>query len=793
MKVSIHALMAYLLCWCFLSALPVHALPAATPQDGSVLPRPPVPYTGQLTPTEEGSTPYAVPRQVTAPEDAPNILLIMTDDVGFGAVSTFGGPIPKPNLDRLARGGLTYNRFHTAGVCSPTRASLLTGRNHHAVATGALVEMVTPYPGYNGLIPRSAASVARILKENGYNTAMFGKDHNVPNEHRSPAGPFDYWPTERGFEHFYGFIHGDTDQYQPALYLGTEPVDGSERDENYLLDVDLVDRTIEWIHNQKAAAPNKPFFIYQALGTAHAPHQAPAEWIEKFKGKFDHGWDVQRQRTLEQQKALGIVPPDTELAPRPEPIPAWDSLSEKEQKVYARFMEVYAAMLAHQDAQLGRLLDELERMGIADNTLIIYIEGDNGSATETAIHGSINELQDITAPRSDRYYDLDWLADNLDVMGGPDTYQAIPAGWAHAMNTPFPWVKQVASHLGGVRNGLVVSWPAAMERRGEMRSQFHHVIDVMPTILEAARVQAPKVVDGVEQQPVDGVSMLYSFAGEVPSRRETQHFEVIGNRGIYHQGWFANTRPRNMPWDISRALGSDTSLYEWELYNLDEDFSQTRNLAAEYPDRLQAMQALFDQEARKYNVYPIQNSGASRRAMQRSAQAGSPRTEYVYWGPNVRVGMGVAPPIFWVPFRVEAEIVVPEGGAEGVIFAAGSRFGGWSFYLHEGRPVAAMASTPAPGGLHRVIADKPLPAGTHTLVFDVGFVDQGGEVGIFLGGEELVRGAVGERPRTIAGGGETYDTGRDTNVPVSPDYVNEGVFSGDIRKVTVNIKLPQAR
>ncbi|MCK9563167.1 MAG: sulfatase-like hydrolase/transferase, partial [Bacteroidales bacterium] len=693
---------------------------------------------------------------------------------------------------RLASRGLTYNRFHTAGICSPTRASLLTGRNHHAVATGALVEMASPYPGYVGLIPRSAASVARILRDNGYNTAMFGKDHNVPNEHRSPAGPFDYWPTGRGFEHFYGFVHGDTDQFQPALHLGTEPVDGSGRGEDYILDADLVDRAIEWIHNQQAAAPGKPFFIYQALGTAHAPQQAPAEWIARFRGKFDHGWDVERERTLERQKALGMVPEDTRLAPRPEQIPAWDSLSAQEQKVHARFMEVYAAMLAHQDAQLGRLLDELERMGLADNTLVIYIEGDNGSATEVGIHGSLNELPDITAPRSDRYYDLDWLADNLDVMGGPETYQAIPAGWSLAMNTPFPWVKQVVSHLGGIRNGLVISWPDGMERHGELRSQFHHVIDVVPTILEAANVQPPRTVDGVDQQPIDGTSMVYSFASAAaPPQRDTQYFEVVGNRSIYHQGWFANTIPRNMPWDISRAgTGSDTSTYEWELYNLNEDFSQSRNLAADYPDRLRALQEVFDGEARKYNLYPLQNTGASHRAMLRSAGAGAPRTEYVYWGPNVRAPMGVSPPIFWAPFSVEAEVEIPAGGAEGVIYAAGSHFGGWSFYLHNGRPVAAVSSSAQPGGLHRVTADEPLPPGTHTLVFDVNFAGTGGEVGISLNGDEVARGTVAERPRTIAGGGETYDTGRDTNVAVSPDYEDEGVFTGGIHKVTVRIKRP---
>lgn len=762
--------------------------------EGSALPRPPSSFDGELAPTREQSDTHILERAASAPEGAPNVLLIMSDDVGFGAVSTFGGPVPKPNLDRLAQQGLVYNRFHTTAICSPTRASLLTGRNHHAVGTGALTEMISPYPGYTGIISPRAASVARILRDNGYNTAMFGKDHNVPMEYRSPAGPFDLWPTGRGFEHFYGFMFGDTDQFTPSLYLGTQPIDRPTRDEDYILDADLVDRTIEWIHTQKAAAPDKPFFIYQALGTAHAPHQVPAEWIEKFHGQFDHGWDEQRKRTLEQQIAQGVVPQGTKLAPRPDAIPAWDTLSEAEQKVYARFMEVYAAMLAHQDHQLGRLLDELERMGIRDDTLVIYIEGDNGSAAEVGNFGSLNELPDIAAAEYGRSYDLAWLADNLDIMGGPKTYQATPAGWSFAMNTPFPWVKQVASHLGGTRNGLVISWPQGIDAQGELRTQFHHVIDVMPTILEAAGVFAPKTVDGLEQLRIDGVSMMYSFAdGDAAAARGTQYFEIVGNRGIYHDGWFANTAPRNLPWNISRAgPGTDTSTYEWELYNLDEDFSQSNNVAKQYPDRLRELQAVFDQEARRNNVYPLMNDGAAYRSRSSGTLATRPRTEYAYWGPNIRIPMSNAsPPIFWVPFQVEAKIEIPEEGAEGVIFAAGSHFGGWSFYLQDGRPVAAAASSPLPGGLFRVAADQALSPGSHRIVFDVSFVDAGAEVRISVNDRELASGSMAGRPSGVGGGGEMFDTGRDTNLPVSPDYDNEGVFTGQLNKVVVKIKRPQ--
>lgn len=764
----------------------------ATAADDNVLPRPHAPFEGELAPLMEESDAYSWGALPTAPEGAPNVLLIMTDDVGFGAVSTFGGPIPKPNLDRLAARGLVFNRFHTTGICSPTRASLLTGRNHHAVGTGALTEMVSPYPGYTGIIAPSAASVARILRDNGYNTAMFGKDHNVPMGQRSPAGPFDLWPTGRGFEYFYGFMFGDTDQFQPSLYLGTQPLSSAGRDDDYILDHDLVDRMIEWIHTQKAAAPDKPFFIYQSLGTAHAPHQVPAEWIEKFRGQFDHGWDVQRERTLKQQIAAGIVPEGTQLAPRPDDIPAWDSLSATEQKVYARFMEVYAGMLAHQDHQLGRLLDELERMGILDDTLVIYIEGDNGSAAEVGEFGSLNELPDIASAEYGLKYDMDWLADNLDVMGGPKTYQASPAGWSFAMNTPMPWLKQVASHLGATRNGMVLSWPKGIGRSGELRSQFHHVIDVMPTILEAAGVTPPEMVDGIEQQRIDGVSMVYSFEdADAAPARTTQYFEIVANRAIYHDGWYANTAPRNLPWNISRAgPGTDPTTYEWELYNLEEDFSQSNNLADQYPERLRELQAVFDREARANQVYPLMNDGAMYRSVARSSGA-APRTEYVYWGPNIRVAMsGASPPIFWVPFRIEADIDIPEGGADGVIYAAGSHFGGWSFYLLDGKPVVAAASSPLPGGLHKVEAGRALPPGAHRLVFDVNFADNGAEVRISANDRELVSGTLEGRPSGVGGGGETFDTGRDSNMPVSPDYDNEGVFTGKINKVVVNIKRP---
>ena len=761
--------------------------------DGLVLPPAPAKFTGVLAPTEAEST-AVFPVEVTAAKDAPNILLVMTDDVGFGSVSTFGGSITTPNLDRLANKGLKYNQFHTTGVCSPTRAALLTGRNHHAVGLGSLADLASPYPGYSAHISPEAATVARILRDNGYNTAMFGKDHNIPPAERSPAGPYDQWPTSRGFEYFYGFIAGDTDQWNPSLYEGVSPIDGSNRPEDYILDKDLADQTIKWIHNQKGSNPEKPFFIYFSTGSGHAPHHAPKEWIAKYKGKFDHGWDEERERVIKRQKALGVVPENTALSARPEVIPAWDSLSAEEKKVYARFMEVYAASMEFQDAQIGRILAELERMGIADNTLVVFVEGDNGSSGEGGLTGSMNEMADLSSPHKQEI-DTPWLADNLDILGGPDSYQGYPIGWTYATSTPFPWFKQLASHLGGVRNGLVVSWPDRIKQQGQVRSQYHHVIDIMPTLLEAAQVAVPKVVDGIEQREVDGSSMVYSFDSQTAaSTRQTQYYEIHGNRGIYHEGWLASTTPRNMPWYIAQDReGGDTSTYAWELYDLNTDFSQSKNIAESEPEKLKALQKLFDAEARKNNVYPIQDSGGQARATRMMRAPGSTfRTSYVYWGKDIQIQMLSAPAIYRMPFTLEAEIVVPEDGGNGVIVAVGSYFSGWSFYLDNGKPVAYAAISPLdlPGMQSRIAADQSLSAGKHTVFFDFSIEGEGGYLTISVDGEEVASGKVDKRPHIIAGNGETFDTGRDTNGPVSKDYQDQGVFTGEINRVEVKLKLP---
>lgn len=764
---------------------------AQTAAQRTALPIPPIPFEGTLAPTAKNSEQY-LPAKVQAPEGAPNILLVMTDDAGFASVSTFGGAAPTPHLDALAENGLRYNQFHTTAICSPTRAALLTGRNHHAVGLGTLSDIPTPYPGYTGRIPPTAATVARVLRDNGYSTAMFGKDHNIPQEERSPAGPFDQWPTGRGFDYFYGFIAGDSDQFTPALYENISPVSDVDRPEGYLLDEELADRAINWIHNQKGAAPEKPFFIYYSTGSPHAPQQVPQEWIARFRGEFDQGWDVLREQILARQIRMGVVPEGTELAPRPDVVPTWDSLSDKQRKVYARFMEVYAAVMAFQDAQFGRIMDELERMGIADNTLVVFVEGDNGSSAEGGEWGSINEMADLSG--GEHGIPLDYLAENLDVLGGPDTYQGPQSGWSLATGAPFPWFKQIASHLGGTRNGLVISWPEKMQRTGEVRSQFHHVIDVMPTLLEAAGVPAPEAVDGIAQIPVHGKSMLYSFDdADAPSVRDTQYFEVMGQRAIYHDGWMANTTPRNMPWNMPVTQGGDTSTYQWELYNLNEDFSQSNNIVAENPEKLKELQALFDQEARKYQVYPIQDEGGVQRGMvMRMATREMPRMEYTYWGRDVQLQFGVSPMIFHMPFSLEAQVEIPEGGAEGVMVAAGSKFGGWSFYLEDGKPTvyAAKSGLPLEGAQSKVAADSALQPGAHTVRYDFQITGEGGVITISVDGEQVAEGTIVRRPKMLAGNGETFDTGRDSNVPVSPDYADEGVFTGEIDKVTVKLQMP---
>src|SRR5208283_3093690 len=510
-----------------------------------VLPYPQQPFKGKIGRTAAESTPD-FPKPLEAPKGAPNVLLIMTDDVGFGASSTFGGPIPTPTMDQLAQSGLRYNTFHTTALCSPTRAALITGRNHHTASTGVITEMATGYPGYNSLMSKSCGTIAEILKQNGWNTSWFGKNHNVPDWQSSQAGPFDLWPTGLGFEHFYGFIGGETDQWHPALFDGTKPIETPAHDPKYHLDADLADHAIAWIKQQHSLAPDKPFFAYYAPGLAHAPHHAPKEWIAKFKGQFDQGWDKLREETLARQIQQGVVPPGTKLTARPDAIPAWNSLSADQKKLYAHMMEVYAACLSYCDYNIGRVIQAVQDSGELDNTLIIYIQGDNGASGEGTLQGVANEVGVMAngVPES-----LDYLLSIMDDLGGPLFSNHYHVGWAHAMDTPLKWIKQVASHFGGTRNGLVISWPKHMQRIGEVRSQFCSVIDIVPTILEATGVKEPKVIDGVKQTPMEGFSLVYSFEdAKAPTHHHTQYFELLANRGIYQDGWMANTTPLRLPW-----------------------------------------------------------------------------------------------------------------------------------------------------------------------------------------------------------------------------------------------------
>ena len=759
---------------------------AVTAQD--ILPRPDPAFKGKIGPRASESS-KDFPKAVTAPKGAPNILLILTDDVGFGAPSAFGGPIPTPTMERVANSGLRFNTFHTTALCSPTRAALLTGRNHHSVATGGIMEIGTGFPGYNTIIPQSKRGLGDILKLSGYNTAWFGKNHNVPDWQNSQAGPFDLWPTGLGFEYFYGFIGGDTSQYAPALVENTRPIE-PPHDPNYNFDRDMADKAISWLRMQHAIAPDKPFFAYYAPGTAHAPHHAPKEWIEKFKGKFDHGWDKQRELTFARQKELGTIPANARLTPRSEGIPAWDSLNADQKKVYARMMEVYAAALAHCDEQMGRLVSAIEEMGELDNTLIIYIQGDNGASAEGSAQGLLNEttfFNNIQEPFSE-------VLRRMDELGGPTTFNHYPIGWAHAMNTPFQWTKQIASHFGGTRNALAVSWPQRIKARGEIRSQFHHVTDIMPTILEATAISAPVSVYGVQQAPVEGVSMTYAFDdAKAPTRHATQYFEMFGNRAIYHEGWVAATTPPTPPW-VSLPQAVDViDGFPWELYNVADDFAQANNLAKSNPAKLQDLQRRFYIESVKYNVLPIDNSKVERFDVSNRPSLTDGRNTFTYRDGMVRIPEGSAPDVKNKSWSVKAEVDVNDG-AEGMIATQGGRFSGWGLYVKSGKPVFHYNLA----GVERyAIEGETLSPGKHTI--EMGFKYDGGGVG--KGGEAVLKvdgKQVGSRkfPQTLGfrmSIDETLDIGEDTGTPVSEDYKVPFKFGGKIDRVTINLEPAEAR
>jgi arylsulfatase len=752
-----------------------------------VLPQPEPQFKGKIGRTVKDSVPD-FPKGVEAPAGAPNVLLILTDDVGFGASSTFGGPIETPNFQRIANSGLRYNTFHTTALCSPTRAALITGRNHHSVASGVITEFATGYPGYNSVISKSAGSIGEGLRENGYNTAWFGKMHNVPDWMSSQAGPFDLWPSGLGFEYFYGFLGGDSDQWHPALYENTRPIEPYLGNPDYILDRDLADKAIGWMRMQHALAPNKPWFLYYATGTAHAPHHAPKDWIAKYKGKFDQGWDKVREETLDRQIKLGVVPPNTQLTKRPEQLAAWDSLSVDQKRLYARMMEVYAGALSHADNEIGRLLEAVAESGQLDNTLVIFIMGDNGASAEGTLQGTTNEV--ATAANSVTE-NLPYLLSMIDELGGPRTYNHYPVGWAHAMDAPMQWTKQVASHFGGSRNGMVISWPARIKDRGGLRSQFSHVIDIVPTIYEATGITPPTVMDGVLQKPLEGVSLVYTFDdAKAPTRHGTQYFELVGNRAIYKDGWMASTTPLRLPW-VTIGYEPSPDDFKWELYHVDEDFSQANDLAAKYPDKLKELQAAFDIEAKKYNVYPLDSSFASRAdpAIRPSLTRG--RNEFTYYSGMARIPEGSAPNFKNQSWAIAAEVNIPEKGASGVLATIGGRFGGWAFLMQDSKPEFVYALSNQPDHKFRIASSQPIPPGNHVVRFSFNY--EGGGIGKGATGSLFVDGkpvAEGRLPRTIAvrfSLDETFDVGEDTGTPVVENYADKMPyrFSGTLKKLGV--------
>jgi len=727
--------------------------------------------------------------ELRPPAGAPNVLVILLDDVGFGASSAFGGPCQTPNAERLAAKGLKYNRFHTTALCSPTRAAMLSGRNHHAVGMGGITEIATSAPGYNSLRPNTCAPLAEILKLNGYSTAQFGKCHEVPVFESSPIGPFHHWPTGSGFEHFYGFIGGENNQYYPALYDGTTPVEPDRTpEEGYHLTEDLADRAIGWIRQQKAIAPDKPFFVYFATGACHAPHHVPKEWIAKYKGKFDKGWDALREETFDRQKKLGVIPPGGELTPRPKEIPAWKETEERLRPVLARQMEIYAAFLEHADHHAGRVIDALGDLNILDDTLIYYIIGDNGASAEGSLIGAFN---DKTAGEAPDLSTPELLIEHIDDLGSHKANNHYAVGWAHAMDTPYQWTKQVASHFGGTRNGTIVHWPKGIKAKGQIRTQFHHVIDLAPTVLEVARLPQPTMVNGVMQEPLHGVSMAYSFDdAKAAERHETQYFEMVCNRGIYHKGWTAVTRHGNPPWVV---VGAQPPLSDdvWELYDTNKDWSQAHDLARQMPEKVAELKRLFDLEASKYNVFPLDDRKAERT---NSDIAGRPQVVHgstqLFFPGMRRLQENSVINIKNKSHSVTAEIEVPEAGAKGVIAAHGGNFGGWSLYAHDGRLKYHYNFL---GLLHfDVTSAGKLPPGAHQLrvefAYDGGGLGKGGTATLYVDGKNVGEGRIERTHAFFFSMDETMEVGCDVGEPVSPDYGPRGnEFSGKVKWVQIDI------
>ncbi|HTS43031.1 MAG TPA: arylsulfatase [Puia sp.] len=755
-----------------------------------VLPRPDFHFPGEVGRTYLESSPPQFPQPVQAPRGAPNIVLILIDDAGFGQFSTFGGGVPSPTMDRLAAEGLRYNRFHTTALCSPTRAALITGRNHHSVTFGSISEVATGYDGYVCILPKSCGTIGQVLQQNGYMTAWIGKNHNTPPWEASAAGPFDRWANGLGFDYFYGFNGGDMNHWNPVLYENRNLVPSST-DPNYFLTDDLADHAIAWVHRVKSISPDRPFFLYVAPGATHAPHHAPKEWIAKFKGQFDMGWDKYREMTFERQKKLGVIPANTKLTPRPDGLPAWESLNADQKRLYAHMMEVFAAYGAECDYQMGRIVDAVKQLPDADNTIFIYIAGDNGSSAEGGIEGSLNENLFFNG------YVEKWQ-DNLkaiDDLGGPKYFNHFPSAWAWAMDAPLQWTKQVASHFGGTRNPMIIDWPARIKDRGGLRSQFLHVIDIVPTLYEVIGITPPIELNGVTQKPIEGISFAYTFnsdSANAKGRRITQYFEMGVNRGIYHDGWMASALSFP-PWQPNRT-GFDPDKQKWELYNIDEDFSQANDLAQKYPEKLRQMQDQWWVEASKYNVLPLDWRGVERfnsELMGRPSLSGNNKT-FTYYPGQIGLPNEAAPRILNKSWTITADINIPEKGAEGMIVTDGGMEGGYGLYIQGGKLTFVYNYLDV--DRYTFKSQSLLPKGKVEIRIDfvyngaTGEMGKGGTVTMMANGKKV---GGGEIPKTIPNQisiGEGMDVGMDVGSPIDFSYKMPFKFTGTIEKVTIDLK-----
>ena len=761
------------------------ATPASTP---SVLPRPDFHFPGNVGRTYLDSDPPQFPQPVQAPQGAPNVVLILIDDAGFGQFSTFGGGVPSPTMDKLAAEGLRYNTFHTTALCSPTRAALITGRNHHSAATASITEAASGYDGYTAVLPRSTGTIGEALRQNGYMTAWIGKNHNTPTWEASAAGPFDRWANGLGFDYFYGFNAGDMNHWNPVLFENRNLVPAST-DPHYHLTADLADKAIAWVRKVKSISPGRPFFLYVAPGATHSPHHAPQEWIDRFKGKFDMGWDKYREETFERQKQLGVIPASAKLTPRPAGLPAWDSLNTDQKRLYTRMMEVFAAYGAHCDYHMGRVVDTVKQLPGGENTIFIYIAGDNGASAEGGIEGSVNENLFFNG------FPEKWQ-DNLkviDELGGPKHFNHFPSAWAHAMDTPFQWTKQVASHFGGTRNPLIVSWPARIKDRGGLREQFLHVIDIVPTLYEVIGITPPVELNGVQQKPIEGLSFAHTFDdAKAKSRRTTQYFELVVNRGLYHNGWMASAISF-APWEPNRT-GFDPDKQKWELYHVDQDFSQADDLAAAHPQKLRELQDLWWAEAAKHNVLPLDWRAVERlnaELMGRPSLAGDRKT-FTYYPGQVALPNEAAPRILNKSWTLTADIEVPEAGAEGMIVTHGGLVGGYGLYVRDGKPTFVYNDL----ALERFTftGQGPLPKGKVQLTVDVAYKGGAQEHGKGAAVTMLVNGtkvAGGDMPRTIPlqiSLNEGMDIGMDVGSAVDFTYKLPFQFTGTIDKVTIDLK-----